>query len=95
MRLITYTPSIATPVVAERSPSLYPSFSVRPDPAPHSLITYTFTKLHHEGDLTVRLFWLNDKATKFVIKKPVKSVIDFKTVAKKQGAFRPHGVAIY
>ncbi|KAG2452269.1 hypothetical protein HYH02_003293 [Chlamydomonas schloesseri] len=52
-------------------------------------------QLHHEGDLTVRLFWLNDKATKFVIKKPAKSVIDFKTVARKQGAFRPHGVAIY
>ncbi|KAG2443515.1 hypothetical protein HXX76_001868 [Chlamydomonas incerta] len=52
-------------------------------------------QLHHEGDLTVRLFGLNDKATKFVIKKPAKSVIDFKTVAKKQGAFRPHGIAIY
>ncbi|PNW74095.1 hypothetical protein CHLRE_13g585050v5 [Chlamydomonas reinhardtii] len=52
-------------------------------------------QLHHEGDLTIRLFGLNDRATKFILRQPAKSLIDFKTVAKKQGPFRPHGIAIY
>ena len=59
------------------------------------LITATRPQLHHEGDLTIRLFGLNDRATKFILRQPAKSLIDFKTVAKKQGPFRPHGIAIY
>ncbi|KAG2432993.1 hypothetical protein HXX76_008721 [Chlamydomonas incerta] len=46
------------------------------------------------GDMTLRMFFLNDKATKFVVSQPGKSVIDFKTLMGAQGVFRPHGVAI-
>eukprot|EP00198_Chlamydomonas_reinhardtii_P004511 XP_001693847.1 predicted protein [Chlamydomonas reinhardtii] len=52
-------------------------------------------QVHAAGDMTVRLFRLNDRATKFILRQPAKSLIDFKTVAKKQGIFRPHGLAIY
>ncbi|KAG2432199.1 hypothetical protein HXX76_009119 [Chlamydomonas incerta] len=52
-------------------------------------------QVHFEGDLTVRLFKLNAKATKIITKKPAKSVVDFKTRMGAQGAFRPHGVAFY
>eukprot|EP00198_Chlamydomonas_reinhardtii_P012267 XP_001701604.1 predicted protein [Chlamydomonas reinhardtii] len=46
------------------------------------------------GDRTVRMFFLNDKASKFVVPNPGKSVIDFKTLMGAQGKFQPHGVAI-
>ena len=40
------------------------------------------------------MFFLNDKASKFVVPNPGKSVIDFKTLMGAQGKFQPHGVAI-
>ncbi|KAG2427166.1 hypothetical protein HXX76_010885 [Chlamydomonas incerta] len=46
------------------------------------------------GDMTLRLFFLNDKASKFVVQQPSKSVIDFKTLMGAQGVYRVHGAVI-
>ncbi|KAG2428020.1 hypothetical protein HXX76_012006 [Chlamydomonas incerta] len=46
------------------------------------------------GDMTLRMFFLNDKASKFVVQNPSKSVIDFKTVMGAKGVYRVHGVVI-
>ncbi|KAG2426628.1 hypothetical protein HXX76_012942 [Chlamydomonas incerta] len=51
-------------------------------------------QVHLAGDMTLRMFFLNDKATKFVVPYPGKSVIDFKTVMGAQGVFHLHGVVI-